>query len=137
MRKPIHDRAEKRLGRRYALGFEATRLTVKRSGLGDRPQSISKSLPRTIEVTITKIEVAWELKKAGHSAQEIADQLGKDRSTIYRWLKGLRMYGLRGYQAYFRQAKRGRRVRQTQQGRSIRYYRCRARDLGATCERAD
>mgnify|MGYP001190422202 CR=1 FL=1 len=60
-----------------------------------------------IEATITQIEVAWELKRAGHSAQEIADQLGKDRATNYRWLKGLRMRGLRGYQATFRQAKHG------------------------------
>ncbi len=29
---PIHDRAEERLGRRYAIGFEETRLTVQRSG---------------------------------------------------------------------------------------------------------
>lgn len=29
--RPVHDRAEKRLGRRYALGFGATRLTVQRS----------------------------------------------------------------------------------------------------------
>jgi len=63
--------------------------------------------------TVTQIYVAWELKKAGHSADEIAAQLGKYRSTIYRWLKGIRMRGIRGYVTYFKQAKKGRRVRKT------------------------
>lgn len=36
---PVHERAEKRLGRRYALGFEATRLTTQRSG-PVRPSSV-------------------------------------------------------------------------------------------------
>lgn len=30
--RPIHDRAERRLGRRYVMGFDDTRLTVQRSG---------------------------------------------------------------------------------------------------------
>ena len=60
--------------------------------------------------TVTQIQVAWELKKAGHSAEEIAKQLGKHRSTIYRWFKGIRMRGIRGYVAYFKRAKKGRRV---------------------------
>lgn len=63
--------------------------------------------------TVTQIYAAWELKKAGHSADEIAGQLGKHRSTIYRWMKGIRMRGIRGYVAYFKQAKKGRRVRKT------------------------
>jgi transposase InsO family protein len=63
--------------------------------------------------TVTQIQVAWELKKAGHSADEIAAQVGKHRSTIYRWFKGIRMRGIRGYVTYFKQAKKGRRVRKT------------------------
>ena len=63
--------------------------------------------------TVTQIHVAWELKKAGHSADEIAAQLGRHRSTIYRWFKGIRMRGIRGYVTYFKQAKKGRRVRKT------------------------
>ncbi|NPV67783.1 MAG: helix-turn-helix domain-containing protein, partial [Anaerolineae bacterium] len=60
--------------------------------------------------TITQIQVAWELKRVGHRVDEIAEQLGKHRATIYRWLKGIRMRGIRGYVAYFKQAKKGRRV---------------------------
>jgi hypothetical protein len=30
--RPIHERAAERLGRRYAIGLEETRLTVQRSG---------------------------------------------------------------------------------------------------------
>jgi transposase InsO family protein len=63
--------------------------------------------------TVTQIQVAWELRRAGQGVDAIAAQLGKHRSTIYRWLKGIRMRGVRGYVTYFRQAKKGRRVRQT------------------------
>lgn len=63
--------------------------------------------------TVTQIQVAWELKKAGRSAEAIAHQIGKDRATIYRWLKGIRQRGIRGYVNYFKQCKRGRRQRKT------------------------
>jgi transposase InsO family protein len=63
--------------------------------------------------TVTQIQVAWELKQAGHKTDEIAAQVGKHRATIYRWFKGIRMRGIRGYLAYFKQAKKGRRVRKT------------------------
>lgn len=63
--------------------------------------------------TVTQIQVAWELKKAGHSATEIAGQLGRHRATVYRWLKGIRQRGIRGYVTYFKGAKKGRRVRKT------------------------
>lgn len=63
--------------------------------------------------TVTQIQVAWELKKAGRTADQIAEQLGKHRATVYRWLTGIRMRGIRGYLAYFKAAKKGRRVRTT------------------------
>lgn len=63
--------------------------------------------------TVTQIQVAWELRKAGQEAEAIAAQLGKHRATIYRWFKGIRLRGIRGYVAYFKQAKKGRRVRKT------------------------
>lgn len=63
--------------------------------------------------TITQIQVAWELRKAGQPVAAIAAQIGKHRATIYRWLKGIRMRGIKGYLAYFKQAKQGRRMRKT------------------------
>lgn len=63
--------------------------------------------------TVTQIQVAWELKRAGHSADEIAHQLGRHRATVYRWLKGIRQRGIRGYVRYFKQCKRGHRQRKT------------------------
>ncbi len=63
--------------------------------------------------TVTQIHVAWELHQAGHSVREIAERLGKHRSTIYRWFKGIRMRGIRGYIRHYKQAKKGRRVRKT------------------------
>lgn len=63
--------------------------------------------------TITQIQVAWELYKVEQPVAAIAAQLGKHRATIYRWLKGIRMRGVKGYLAYFKGAKRGRRVRKT------------------------
>lgn len=63
--------------------------------------------------TVTQIQVAWELKQAGQRVEDIAAQLGKHRSTIYRWLKGIRQRGIRGYVAYFKQCKKGRRQRKT------------------------
>lgn len=63
--------------------------------------------------TITQIQVAWELYKARQPVAAIATQLGKHRATIYRWLKGIRMRGVKGYLAYFKGAKRGRRMRRT------------------------
>ncbi len=63
--------------------------------------------------TVTQIQVAWELHQAGHSVKEIAAQVGKHRSTIYRWFQGIRMRGIRGYIQHYKQAKKGRRVRKT------------------------
>jgi transposase InsO family protein len=63
--------------------------------------------------TVTQLQVAWELKKAGHSADEIARQLGKHRATIYRWLKGIKQRGIKGYVVYYKACKKGRRVRKT------------------------
>lgn len=51
--------------------------------------------------------------RAGRSADQIAEQLGKHRSTIYRWLNGIKQRGIRGYLAYFKGCKKGRRRRKT------------------------
>lgn len=62
---------------------------------------------------VTRIYLAWELKQAGQSVEYIAERVGRHRSTIYRWLAGIRRRGIRGYIKQYRQAKKGRRIRKT------------------------
>jgi IS30 family transposase len=47
--------------------------------------------------TLTQYEVAWNMSKAGSTTQQITQVIGKDRSTIYRWLKKIRQIGIRGF----------------------------------------
>jgi transposase InsO family protein len=63
--------------------------------------------------SVTRIRVAWALRKKGVAVKEIAEEVERDRSTIYRWLKGIGRYGLEGYVHRYRAAKKGRRVRKT------------------------
>lgn len=62
---------------------------------------------------VTQIYVAWELKQAGKSAEYIAERVGKHRATIFRWLRGIRQRGLRGFIRKYKTAKKGRRQRKT------------------------
>lgn len=59
--------------------------------------------------TVSLVELAWELHKVGVSPDEIAERVGKDRATIYRWLAGICLYGIRRYLVRYRNAKKGRR----------------------------
>ncbi len=59
--------------------------------------------------TVTLIELAWELHKSQVGASEIARRLGKHRATIYRWLGGIKLYGLREFLRRYVRAKKGRR----------------------------
>jgi transposase len=63
--------------------------------------------------SVTRIWVAWELHKAGHKADYIAQQVGRHRSTIYRWLKGIRLYGIKQFVRRYQNAKKGHRQRKT------------------------
>jgi IS30 family transposase len=63
--------------------------------------------------SVTRIWVAWELHKAGHKVLYIAEQVGRHRSTIYRWLKGIRLYGIQEFVRRYQNAKKGRRQRKT------------------------
>jgi transposase InsO family protein len=57
--------------------------------------------------------VAWALRKQQVPVDEIAHEVERDRATVYRWLKGIRLYGIEGYIRRYRRAKKGRRVRKT------------------------
>ncbi|HEY1409860.1 MAG TPA: helix-turn-helix domain-containing protein [Promineifilum sp.] len=63
--------------------------------------------------SVTRLWVAWELHQAGQKPGAIAEQLGVHRATVYRWLKGMRQWGIREYVRRFQQAKKGRRRRKT------------------------
>lgn len=63
--------------------------------------------------TVAQIYVAWELRQAGHKAEYIAERVGVHRATVYRWLKGIRQRGIKGFVRHYRAAKKGRRIRKT------------------------
>lgn len=62
-------------------------------------------------VTVSLVELAFELHQVGVSPDEIAEKVGKHRATVYRWLAGIRLYGIRRYLERYRTAKKGRRQR--------------------------
>lgn len=64
--------------------------------------------------SVTRIRIAWALKKQGVAVGEIAEEVGRHRATVYRWLKEISRYGIEGYIRRYRSAKKGRRARKTQ-----------------------
>ena len=66
-----------------------------------------------MEETIARIRIAWELRQVGQGADYIASRVGVSRATVYRWLRGIRQRGIKGYMRHYRAAKKGRRVRKT------------------------
>jgi transposase len=64
-------------------------------------------------VSVTPISIAWELRQAGQPVAYIASRVGVHRSTVYRWLKGIRQWGIQGFLRHYRNAKKGRRRRKT------------------------
>jgi transposase InsO family protein len=58
---------------------------------------------------ISLIEFAWELARSDVRPDEIAARTSKHRATVYRWLAGIRFYGLREFLRRYARAKKGRR----------------------------
>jgi IS30 family transposase len=63
--------------------------------------------------SVARIRITWALKRKGIPVREIAEEVERDRSTVYRWLKGIGRYGIEGYIRRYRAAKKGRRIRKT------------------------
>ncbi len=61
--------------------------------------------------SISLIELAWELHKAGQSADLIALKVGKNRATVFRWFVGIKLKGIQKFLKDYKQAKKGRRQR--------------------------
>lgn len=63
--------------------------------------------------SIPIVQYAWELQKAGLSVDEIASKVGYHRATIYRWLSGIHLKGIRKFLREYQNAKKGHRHRKT------------------------
>jgi transposase InsO family protein len=63
--------------------------------------------------SVTRIRMAWALRRKHIAVDEIAEEVGRHRATVYRWLAGIARYGIEGYIRHYRAAKTGRRVRKT------------------------
>lgn len=61
--------------------------------------------------TVSLVELAFELHRTGMKPDVIAERVGKHRATIYRWLRGIKLYGIREYVRRYRRAKCGHRQR--------------------------
>jgi IS30 family transposase len=60
---------------------------------------------------VTLFELAFELDRTGMTAQEIAVRVGRDRSTVFRWLAGIKKVGIREFVRRKKTAKRRRQPR--------------------------
>ena len=47
--------------------------------------------------TLTQYEVAWNMYQAGSTIDQIKAVVSKDRATIYRWIKGIKLSGIRKF----------------------------------------
>jgi transposase InsO family protein len=58
--------------------------------------------------SITKIRICWSLYQNGISPEEIPRQIGKNRATVYRWIKAIKIKGVRKFIRDYKKAKKGR-----------------------------
>jgi len=66
-----------------------------------------------LEESVTAIHVCWQLARSGVSPEAIPEKIGVHRATVYRWLKGVQLYGITEFIRRYRQAKKGHRHRKT------------------------
>lgn len=59
--------------------------------------------------TVSLIELAWELYRCKLTPDQIAVKINKDRATVYRWIAGIRLCGIRRFLHKYKSAKKGRR----------------------------
>ena len=59
--------------------------------------------------SITKIKICWSLYCNGISPEAIPAQLGINRATVYSWLEGIKLKGIKKFIRDYKQAKKGRR----------------------------
>ncbi len=66
-----------------------------------------------LEEHVTAIHVCWQLADSGVSPEAIPTKIGMHRATVYRWLEGIRLYGIAEFTRRYRRAKKGHRHRTT------------------------
>ena len=59
--------------------------------------------------SISLIELAWELHKSNVSSDKIACRISKHRATVFRWVRGIKRYGIQEFLRRYKRAKKGRR----------------------------
>ncbi|KKW29763.1 MAG: hypothetical protein UY73_C0007G0002 [Parcubacteria group bacterium GW2011_GWA2_52_8] len=78
--------------------------------------------------SIPLVELAWELFNTGMKPDDIALKVEKDRATVYRWISGIKLKGIRKFLNDYEQAKKGRRQkRKTNPVTKARIYEIRKR----------
>ena len=88
------------------------------------------------EDSVTKIKLCYTLWKNGVSLETLPAQLGVHRSTVYRWIKGIKKKGIRKFIRDYEHAKRGRkRPRRTHGMVKQRIYRIRKEYRGCCGEK--
>ena len=63
--------------------------------------------------SVTRIRIAWALRKQKIKVEAITAEVGRDRATVYRWFKRIKWYGIEEYIRRYKRAKKGRRIRKT------------------------
>lgn len=66
-----------------------------------------------LEESVTAIHVVWQLIQSGVSAEEIPSKVNRHRATVYRWITGIRLYGINEFIRQYRVAKKGHRHSKT------------------------
>ena len=74
---------------------------------------------------LTKIHVCWNLYREGISPEKIPKRIGIHRATVYRWIRGIQLKGIRGFLKDYKSAKKGRRQRKIDPVLKARIYRIR------------
>lgn len=59
--------------------------------------------------SITKIQICWSLYSNGVSPENIPEQLGIHRATVYRWIKDIELKGIKKFIRDYKISKKGRR----------------------------
>ena len=64
-----------------------------------------------LEDSVTAIKICWQLVQSGVSPELIPARIGYHRSTVYRWIGGIRRIGMYTFIKRFKEAKTGHRHR--------------------------